>query len=166
MSDDHEISEELIERYRKILKGAGLSDCPYNITACRMAIRSVNGLCHTTGNDVVLRTMQSEVLGAPALFVGVELEDGFAPIFLVMTSEFIGSLRLSCSEGCDHSGCMAIPEDLRNPPTPRSDTATADASVVNELFAPIVDSLGGELPSYEDLAGYYIVESRDEEGGE
>lgn len=179
MSDEHEDDDaiytgwrtpnELVQDYAAILKGAGLSDCPYNMTACRLAMQAAGNLHMGTGNTFVLRILYSETMGCPALFVGVLLdEDQFAPMFMVMTSEFIGcghGLALSCGgEGCDHTNCEAIPEGIRHPAPQRSDTVSADIGIVNEAFAPIVESLGAELPRYEDLADYYIVEGREDEG--
>ena len=147
----------IIETYARLLTDHGLSDCAYNITACRVSVMICSTLGSRAGREVCLRVLHSEVINAPALFVGFidPTSEGFSPMLMVMTSEFIGRLRLFCGgEGCDHSTCEFMPDGLRemvlrDVPTPEPVDTTS--------FAPIVDSIAEELPSFDDLAKFYEI---------
>ncbi|AKL88349.1 hypothetical protein BH789_gp068 [Gordonia phage GMA6] len=161
--------EYIVRSYAEILESNGLSTCPFNITACRLSVMACEHLDASLGNDFNFQVLYSETIDAPVLYVGVhDSEGGFSPMLMVMTSEFIGRLRLYCGgPDCNHEACEAMPEALKEQVHKQTVKALRDEEpeVDTTDFAPIVDSIADELPSFEDLAKYYQLGDEGETKG-
>ncbi|AZS07939.1 hypothetical protein PBI_GRAY_86 [Gordonia phage Gray] len=167
---DHvdESLQEAMDQYRNLLAECGLSDCPYNMTAFKMAWFAKDLMASHSDMDFMLRVYWSDRFELWLVYICIVTDnDECAPVLMVMTSEYITKVSrmgqaLSCGgEGCSHEVCELVPDSLRDPP--RSGLANADPDDINGRFSPIVESVEG-MPSFEELAKFYDV-PEDKEGG-
>jgi len=175
-SGDYEV-DAFVGVYKSILKTCGLSQCPFNVSACRFAYEACEEMKKVSQEtDIGFRILYSENISTPELehtpllFMGIQWPSGqFTPVMLVMTSELLASdgFGVYCGgDECSHATCEAMPEGLRRPAaTPRSRLAGGSDinAEVNRLFARMVNNVDAEMPKFNDLARFYDVPK--DEGG-